>query len=288
LISFDYQSCLYLLLVAPPDVGTDIGISMESGPSTKILPSNNVEVYTWAQDGNADLVPPGVSLKDDLKSYLDLRRVLGTSVQIFDGFNTKVNLNLECTFNPAVSSTETTIRIVDALDAYFTSISEVQPGVDVPLAGIYNSIYPLLGVDDIVIQDITLRVSVATGNGYGAVYKNHTEPGTYVSIDKLPAIAGLNKINIYRGTTLIGTSSAATPVAVLSGSGILPGSTFNITTGAFVLVLSSVLALNELLYIDFYPDAIGSVDKYVLWNTVIEPWEIAVLGDVYLNGIKVR
>ena len=288
LISFDYQSTLHLVLLSAPDAGTDITIDMDSGPTSKSLASNNVEVYTWAYDGDGNLIQPGDSLMDSLKSYLDLRRVLGISVQVLPGYNVPVNVWLTASYSAAVSSSETNDRLVSALTDYFNSLASVQPGEDVPLAGLYNAIFPLLGIDRIVIQKVGLRVPIGTGDAATAIFKSGTVPGTYISTGKLPAVSGLSQINVYRGTTLIGTSNASTPVAGLSGSGMIGGSYFNITTGAFDLRLNPAPGYRELVSLDFLLDAASSSDGFALWNTVIEPWEIAILGDVYVNGTKIN
>jgi hypothetical protein len=286
LITFDYQSCLRLVLVLPPDAGTDILANMDTGPSTKNLPSNNVEVYTWSYDSAGALTTSGDSLKDSLKAYLDLRRVLGTSVQVLDGFNVGVNVYLEVDFNTIVSSSDTTARIVTALETYFETISSVRPGEDVPLAGIYNAVYPLYGVDAVVVTDLSLRVPIATGDGFHHVYRDSADPGEHVSTGKLPALKGIGNISIYQDATSIGSNIDANTQTNLTGTGVLAGSYFHTTSGDFFIKLAAILPRSSRLYVDFYLDSVAG--GMALWNSTVETWEIATLGNIYVNNVLVN
>ena len=203
-----------------------------------------------------------------------------------DGFNVGVNVYLEVDFNTIVSSSDTTARIVTALETYFETISSVRPGEDVPLAGIYNAVYPLYGVDAVVVTDLSLRVPIATGDGFHHVYRDSADPGEHVSTGKLPALAGAGHINIYRDTTLLGTSDATTPAANLSGTGVLAGSYFNITSGDFFIKLAAILPRSSRLYVDFYLDSVAG--GMALLNSVVETWEIATLGNIYVNNVLVN
>jgi hypothetical protein len=287
LITYDYQTALYLKFAILPDSSTNINISVETGPSTLSLPSNNVEVYIWDRDGEGNLVPSASTLKDNLKSYLDLRRVLCTSVQILDGFNCYVNIYLTITYSQSVNSQETAQRIITALQDYFASIANIKPGEDVPLAGIYHAIYPMTGVDSVVVQDIGLRVVVGTGDAHTSIIKTGTNPGTYISSSKLPAVMGTNKVIAYKEDALIGYSDAAYPVANITGSGLAAGSTFNLVTGQFDLRLNSTPYLGDRIFLEFNLDEVNSTSGVSLWNTVIDTFEIAILGRVYINNVRV-
>jgi hypothetical protein len=285
-ILFDYQSCLDLILTASPTIGSEILFSGESGPSQKEFPTNNVEVYTWAEDANGNLVAPTTALKDNLKNFLDTRRVLGTSVQILSGFNVLVHYTMSVTFDPSVSSSDATQEIIDAIEAYFASVVDVSPGNDVPIAAVYDAVFPTHGVVSIVITDVGVRVPIGTGNAVRSVFKDDpTKPGQYVSTLKLPAKTGTGKIKVYKGTTEIGSSDASTPIAGLSGVGIVAGSTFNKTTGVFDIRVTPVPDRGEVIAVDFLLD---NEILPTIWNVDINEWEVAVLGDIYINGIKVR
>lgn len=288
-ISYDYQSALRLVLLSAPDSGTDITISMETGPETKQLPSNNVEVYTWSFDADQKLVAPSDGLQANLKAFLDLKRVIGTSVEVLRGFNVRVNFYLTVVYNPAIAQSETQARIVSALEGYFESVANVQAGVDVPLAALYDVLWPVFGVDKVVIQDLGLRVPVGVGDGSTAIFQHDTEtPGQYLDETRLPMVTGIEEIKVYRGGTQIGDSDGASPDVALSGSGLLSGSTVNKDDGEFDLRLDPVPDSGEEVWLEYKLDEVASANGAELWNLDIAAWEIAVLGDIFVNDSKVN
>lgn len=301
LILFDYQSCLHLVLNFAPDSGTDIIIDMESGPSTKTFPTNNVEVYTWSQNADGTFGEPGESLKDSLKGYLDLRRVLGTSVQVLDGKNVTVHYHLTVEFAASVDSTETSAAIVEALETLFADVVQVNAGATVPIAAVYDSLYPLTGVESVVVQDVGIRVPAGVGTGAKATFRDDTSmqtPGEYVDAARLPMVPGLGTganygVRVYLDDEKIGESSAADPVTTISAiagttHSILGGSTVNLDTGDFTLKVSPAPARGAKLYLDFVLDEVDSSSLMDIWNVQADEWELLCLGDVYINGNKVR
>jgi hypothetical protein len=287
-ITFDYQTCLYMAFNTPPDAGSNITIDMESGPTVKYFPTNNIQVYTWSLDGAGALTEPGETLRDQLKAYLDLRRVMCTSVEVLSGFMVKVHFWLTVTYTSSVSQSETNTRIVAAINDYFNSVVEVAPGVDLALAGIYDVLYPLYGVEKVIIQDVGLRVPVATGDGVQSVFKDDALlPGEHISTGKLPMVAGTGEINVYVDDTLVGSSSAGTPVATFSGSGVLTGSFVNITTGDFEIKSNSAPSRLSKVWLDYFLDGTTALGMDV-WNVSIEPWEVGIVGDIYVNSVKIN
>jgi hypothetical protein len=286
-IQVDYQSCLNLKLNNAPDVGSEILVTVETGPNVITLPTNNIEVYTWAEDPDGNLTAPSPALRDTLKNDLDTKRVLATSVEVLAGFNVKVHYNLTVTFDSSSDQTEVTQTILAAVEEFFQSVVNVQAGTNVPLAAVYDAVYPLQGVIDLVITDVRLSVPVATGDGFTTVFKNSgTTPGQFVSSGKLPAKSGIDQIRVFRNTTEIGASDATSPVAALSGSEVVGSSTFNVTSGAFDIRVQPAIPNDEVVLLDFFLD--DDVSGQALWNIDINEWEIATLGDVTINGIKVN
>lgn len=293
-ISFDYQSCLKLVLNNAPTEGSDILISMESGPTSTDFPTNNIEVYTWTTDSDGKFVPPNTSLRDNLKSFLDLRRVLGTSVQVLAGFTMKIHYYLTVTFDPAVDQTQTRANIVSLIGTAFSESVNVAAGQDVPLSLVYDALTPLpLGVKDVVVQDVAVRVPIATGDGVSAVFKNDANltPGKHVASGKLPALTGTGKIRVFLNDTQIGTSDSSTPAANLTNvtgasHSVLSGSTFNKTTGAFTIKISPAPSVGDILSVDYFLDEQVSSIGNALWNVTVESWEIAEVGDIFINNVE--
>lgn len=296
LIVFDYQSALHLVLTSAPDSGTDIVISMESGPSTKTFPTNNVEVYTWSLDAAGEFVGPSDSLKDNLKGFLDLRRVLGTSVEVLDGFNIELSYHMNVDFAASVNSVVTSAAIVQAIEAYFTSVVNVNAGALVPLAAIYDSVFPLTGVEDVVIQDVRVRVPIGTGNALTAVFRpNSTTPGRFIASERLPLETGNHNIKVFVDTLEAGESNGSTitagEVLVASGTGpysVLGGSYVNSATGDFLVKISPPPARGAVVYLDFYLDELLAANGMQIWNVQADAWEMATLGDIFINGSKVN
>jgi hypothetical protein len=290
-ISFSYQSTLHLALNSAPTAGTNIIFSGDTGPAVVSIPTNNIEVYTWAFDANQNLVPPNVATRTNLKAFLDVRRVLGTSIEIKSGYNIQAHIYLAVTFDPAVSQTETEARVQAALETYFLTIGQVDAGTDIPLAALYDQVYPLQGVTNVVIQDIALRVPVGTGDGATIRFEDDVTrqaPATFVSLGKLPMLPGVGKILVFKGGTQIGASDAGDPIAALAGSGLISGSSVNIDTGEFTLRLTSAPAVDELVSLEFFLDEQSAISGVQLWNLVIDEWEIAVLGDLFVNSTKIN
>jgi hypothetical protein len=287
-ILFDYQSCLNLRLVTAPDLGTDITMSADSGPNQIEIPTNNIQVYTWAEDASGNLVAPSTALRANLKTYLDTRRVLATSVEILAGFNVTVHYTLRVTYDTSIDQSITNAAIVEAIEEFFSSVVDVTAGNDVPLAAVYDAIYPISGVVNVTITDVGLRVPIGVGNGVKTVFQSDALiPGQYLSSGKLPAKSGSGNIKVYRGTTEIGSSDSASPTAVLSGTEVVGNSTVNVSTGAFDIRTSPAVPNGEVLSIDFLLDDDTQGDT-TLWNIDVNQWEIAVLGDIIANGIQIR
>jgi hypothetical protein len=292
-VSFDYQSCLHLVLNFAPDAGTEILISMESGPNTQAFPTNNVEVYTWGQDALGDFVAPSSALQDHLKTFLDLRRVLGTSVEVLSGKVVFMNYHFTIDFETSTDSTVTTALLVSTLEEYFSDITNINAGVDLPSAAIYDAIFPLPGVDSAVIQDVGIKLPIGVGDANTALFKTDTtEPGQFIDTSRLPIVTGTGNINAYVGTVLAGSSDAATsPANLVSSGGVfqtLSGSTVHETTGAFTVKLTPAPGIGDIVYLDFLLDEQASSDGLSLWNISTDEWEILALGDVFVNGTKVN
>lgn len=301
LISFDYQSCLHLVLNFAPDSGSEIIISMESGPSVKTFPSNNVEVYTWSELADGTFGSPGESLKDSLKGYLDLRRVLGTSVQVLDGQLLSLHYHLDVVFAASSDSVQTSAAIVTAIEEYFDSVVNVNAGSLVPVAAIYDAVYPLLGVESVVIRDVGVRVHVGQGTAVKAVFRSdatQSRPGEYIPPERLPAVSGVGTseiagVRVVVDDEVVAVSTAASPVAYFTAVGgatytVLGGSFVNLTTGAFELKFSPAPPRSSKIYLDYVLDEVASSDGSGLWNVQANEWEMARLGDIWVNGNQVR
>lgn len=294
-INFDYQSCLFLAFFTPPDPSTDIRISMESGPEQVTLPTNNVEVYTWTEDTDRDIVPPSSSLRDNTKAFLDQKRVLGTSIEVLSGFNVRVSYDLDVTFDTSADQTEVTTEIIDRFETFFRESINIRPGIDVPLNAVYGEVlFNIPGVIDAVIETISIRVPVGTGNSLSSTFRNDALiPGQFVSSGKLPSKSGAGRIKVFLDEVQIGTSDATTPVAGLTGVSPTPpvvvvsGSFFNIDTGAFEVRTNPSPLIDQIVSIEFDLDE-DSADGHSIWNVEIQEHEIAVLGDIAINGVQVN
>ncbi len=294
-ISFDYQSAFHLEFFNAPDAGTDLTLTMESGPTLTEFPTNNIEVYAWSTGPDGELTTPGLALRDSLKSFLDQRRVLGTSVEVLRGKIVRVNYNLQVVFEASVAQNETETRIIAAMEEFFVNVVNVQAGNNVALASIYDAVFPLQGVDvngGLTIEDVRIRVPIAEGDGATAIFKTDTDtPGRFITSGKLKGVAGLGLVKVYLDTTQIGTSGTGDPVADLSSvtgapTSVLGGSSFNVDTGLFDIRLSPALPVQSILSVEYSLDEQdGGVS---LWNIDIENFEIAVLGEVIINGNLIR
>jgi hypothetical protein len=294
-ISFDYQSALRLVLLTAPVSGSDITISMESGPTLKQVPSNNVEVYTWSTGPDGELTTPGAALRDSLKTFLDQRRVLGTSVQVLPGFIVRANYFLEVVFDAAVSQTETQNRIIAAIEEFFADPVQVKAGQDVPLAAVYDAIFPLQGVVEPTVEEVSIRVPIGTGDGITAIFKEDPDldtPGRFINAEKLPAdVASASTVKVYVDAEQVGVGTTGDPIVTIgtqtgSSFGILTGSFFNATTGDFDIRLTPSPAIGQVISVEYRLNRELGGTK--LWNIDINEWEIAILGEIHINGVQVR
>lgn len=299
LIYVDYDSALRLTLASAPDAGTDVLITMESGPSLKTFPTNNIEVYAWALDAAGDFVPPSDSLKDSLKAYLDLRRVLGTSIQILSGKNLKIHYKFTVDFESNTNSVDTSAAIVTAMETYFTDIATLNAGGQVPLAAMYDVLYPLSGVQTVVAQEVGLRLPIGDGDANKALFKDdalHLVPGTYIDTSRLPMVTTAGTIKVFVDGYEAGSSNGTTDlsgnqVLVASGSGtyvLLGGSYVHHTTGDFNVKISPPPARGSVVYLEFYLDEVASSDLMQIWNIQADEWELTVLGEIFVNDIQVN
>lgn len=292
-ITFDYQSCLRLVLLFAPNSGSEITISAETGPNLQTFPTNNIEVYTWSTGADGVFEQPTAALRDNLKAYLDLRRVLGTSIEVLPGRIFKIHYHLTVSFDPAISSTDTSAAIVAALEAYFDNIVNVNAGSNVPLAAIYDTLWPIGGITKLVVQDVGILLEIGVGTGSKALFKDDVlEPGQHVSQSRLPIVEGANNTKVKVGDVTAGTSDATAGTTVFQGTGgtfsTLSGSTLTYATGDFVIKLSPAPALNEKVYLDFLLDEAASAEGISIWDIESDEWEIPTLGDVVINGSKVN
>lgn len=294
-ISFDYQSALRLVLLTAPVSGSDITISMESGPTLKQFPSNNVEVYTWSTGPDGELTTPGAALRDSLKTFLDQRRVLGTSVQVLPGLIVRVSYFLEVVFDAAVSQTETQNRIIEAIEALFADPVQVKAGQDVPLAAVYDAIFPLQGVVEPTVEEVAIRVPVGTGDGITAIFKQDPEldtPGRFINAGKLPGdVSESSTVKVYVDSAQVGLGTTGDPIVTLgtqtgAAFSMLTGSFFNSTNGEFDVRLTPSPAIGQVIALEYRLNR--EVGGTKLWNIDINEWEIAVLGEIHINGVQVR
>jgi len=299
LIYFDYESCLRLVLNFSPDAGSEFMVTMESGPSAKTFPTNNIEVYTWAQDSSLNFVPPSDSLKDSLKAFLDLRRVLGTSVEVLTGKNLLLHYKFNVDFAPNTDYTATSAAMAAALATYFKDVVTVNAGALVPLAAIYDTLYPLSGIASVIAQEVGLRLPIGEGNANKAIFKDDPTfkiPGRFIETGRLPMVTTAGTIKVFVDGYEAGTSNGTTDpsgnqVLVGSGSGtyvVLGGSYVHHQTGAFEIKLSPPPARGSVVYLEFYLDEVASANQMQIWNVQADEWEMAILGEVWVNDIKVN
>ena len=299
LIYLDYQSCLHLTLNFAPDSGTEFTVSMESGPSDKTFPTNNIEVYAWAQDSSLNFVPPSDSLKDSLKAFLDLRRVLGTSVQILSGKNLQIHYKFNVDFTANTDYTATSAAVATALETYFMDVVTVNAGALVPLAAIYDTLYPLSGIASIIAQEVGIRLPIGEGNANKAIFKDdptYKHPGQYIDTTRLPMVTTAGTIKVFVDGYEAGSSNGTTDpsgnqVIVASGSGVyatIGGTYVHATTGVFEVKISPAPSRGSVVYLEFYLDEVAAVDQMQIWNFQADEWEMVILGEVYVNSIKVN
>ena len=292
-ITFDYQSALHLVLLFAPDSGSEITISAETGPNLQTFPTNNVEVYTWSTGADGTFEQPTAALRDNLKAFLDLRRVLGTSIEVLPGRIFKVHYHLTVTFEEAISSTDTSAAIVAALVSYFNNIVNVNAGSDVPLAAIYDALWPLSGIKKLVVQDVGILLEVGVGTGSKALFKDNVlEPGQHIPQSRLPIVSGALNTKVKVGTVIAGNSDATAVTTIFAGTGgaftTLSGTVLTYATGDFNLKLSPAPALNEKVYLEFLLDEVAAAGGISIWDIQSDEWEIPTLGDVIINESKVN
>ena len=108
--------------------------------------ANQVSVYCWALDNSGNLsTPVGDSLRDSLKSFLNQRRVVTVTVNVLNGTNVPVDLNLLVRADPSYSVDAIEASISNSITSIFQS-DQVRFGNELRLSWIIDAIQDLAGI----------------------------------------------------------------------------------------------------------------------------------------------
>jgi len=287
-----------------PDVGTNITATYAVQEKQFELPSNNIEIYAWAFDALGNLVQPSTPLKDALKDFLDGKKVLNTSVQVIDGLNITVDYDMTVEFDTQVAQSDTEDLIQSTLEAFFASSVNVEPGDTIKLAAIYDVLFPLRGIISVIIDNITVKQQIGISDGSDIVFRTDealfstaAAPGLFIPSGRVPIkkTAGtikVSKIDTLGVETALGADASfivvgGDDVAVFDVTGLLDtGSTLNLATGRFQIFLDSTDTANTRYFLEFILD--NDTAGQGILDVVVGVFEIAVLGDIVVNSVKIN
>lgn len=176
---------------------------------------NRVVVSIWARDSQGRLIGASSSLQAALQNYLNGARTLCTYVDVEDGEVVFLDMEISVSIQNGYTSQEVFSAMQTKLDRFFNS-AYVQPGQDVPLSHLYDSLQETDGVRYLSLRVLRgLKLSsrlVATADGVTATYNDVIEvpDGTTLQPNRFVLTDGTQRITDDGVGGLVGDVGAGT------------------------------------------------------------------------------
>lgn len=143
-------------------------VTQDNTISTTEVEYNPLQIYMYTLAYNIDknLIPPGNTLKANLKNYLSEFMILTDQLSIRDAFVVNIGVKYEIILRPNYNSRDVLIRCTDALKSFF-NIDKWEINQPINLADAYTALDKIKGVQ--TVQDIKVfnKNSTDHGNTYG-------------------------------------------------------------------------------------------------------------------------
>ena len=81
--------------------------------------NSTLDLYVLTYDSNKNLTSPSISLKNNLKSYINQYRMVGDSISIKDAFVVNIGVDFEIITEPNFNNSEVIINCISQLQDYF-------------------------------------------------------------------------------------------------------------------------------------------------------------------------
>jgi len=148
-------------LSMPPKFGV-IAKAFTAKPSPKD-PDTILDLYVLSYNQNNDLVPPSITIKSNLQTYINQYRMLGDTINIKDGFIINIECNFEIITLPNFVGSDVLARCITSLQDYF-NINNWQINQPIILREISILLDNIAGVQ--TVQSITINNKAGTNSGY--------------------------------------------------------------------------------------------------------------------------
>ena len=155
---------------------------------------SSLDIYILSYNSQKSLVPTSLTLKENLKTYLNQYRMIGDTISIKDAFVINVSCNFEIITLPNVNNNEVLLNCITSIQDYF-NIDKWQINQPIILRDIQILIDSIEGVQTVKKVEIKNKAGISSGySKYAYDIEGATQNGViYPSLD--PSIFELKYLN---------------------------------------------------------------------------------------------
>ena len=124
--------------------------------------NSTLDLYVLTYDSNKNLTSPSISLKNNLKSYINQYRMVGDSISIKDAFVVNIGVDFEIITEPNFNNSEVIINCISQLQDYF-NIDKWQINQPILIKEIELLLDAVNGVQTVSKVIISNKVGVSDG-----------------------------------------------------------------------------------------------------------------------------
>ena len=155
---------------------------------------SSLDIYILSYNSQKSLVPTSLTLKENLKTYLNQYRMIGDTISIKDAFVINISCNFEIITLPNVNNNEVLLNCITSIQDYF-NIDKWQINQPIILRDIQILIDSIEGVQTVKKVEIKNKAGISSGySKYAYDIEGATQNGViYPSLD--PSIFELKYLN---------------------------------------------------------------------------------------------
>jgi len=124
----------------------------------------NLNLYTICKNQNGTLTPPNITLKQNLKTWLNQYRMINDSIDILDAKIINLGLDFEIITRPGVNKSVMLSRCIAALSELFMTPPDIGEFLEI------TKIYKTLNLIDGVADTVNVKIIQKFGAGYADTF----------------------------------------------------------------------------------------------------------------------
>ena len=143
---------------------------------------NNLNIYTISEDSQSRLLTPSVTLRENIKNYIQNYKMIGDTVDIFPANVINVGFNITLITEPKVETLQVRRNVLTQLRNYLATAPEI--GENIIISNFTNLINEVPGVADVLRFKVVRKLGDNYFNTRFSVIDNTSADGNVIFIPK--------------------------------------------------------------------------------------------------------